>query len=241
MAARRCSPLDGGNLNRAFPGDPEGMPTQRLAHFLETELFPRHDVVFDIHAGGTSMAHLPCVLIETNAVAARHEAALSLMRRLGLPFGFVADNGAGAPTSMGAARRAGAIGVSGEFGGGGTTTPESMAATERAIDNLLLTLGVTDAPVFQPSPTPAAPMRLLSLSRQSQAIYAVRRGWFEPARPLGALVAAGDVAGFMHDLERLDAPEQELRFTEGGVVLSHRLHTMCEAGDCLIQVAEVIE
>jgi hypothetical protein len=28
---------------------------------------------------------------------------------------------------------------------------------------------------------------------------------------------------------------------EGGVVLSHRLHTMCEAGDCLIQVAEVLE
>src|SRR5580704_6615536 len=75
MAARRCSPLDGGNLNRAFPGDPGGTPTQRLAHFLETELFPRHDVVFDIHSGGTSMAHLLCALVETNPVAARHEAA----------------------------------------------------------------------------------------------------------------------------------------------------------------------
>jgi uncharacterized protein len=241
MAARRCSPLDGGNLNRAFPGDPNGAPTQRLAHFLETYLFPRHDVVFDIHAGGTSMAHLLCALIEANADASRHEAALSLMRRLGPPFGFVADNGPGAPTSMGAARRAGAIGVSGEFGGGGTTTPESMAATESAIDNLLLTLGVTETPVFQRSPTPTPPMRLLSVSRQSQAIYAVRRGWFEPAKPLGALVAAGDVAGWMHDLERLDAPEEELCFAEGGVVLSHRLHTMCEAGDCLIQVAEVLE
>jgi uncharacterized protein len=241
MAARRCSPLDGGNLNRAFPGDPDGQPTQRLAHFLEAYLFPRHDVVFDIHAGGTSMAHLLCALIETNADVSRHEAALSLMRRLGPRFGFVADNGPGAPTSMGAARRAGAIGVSGEFGGGGATTPESMAATESAIDNLLLTLAVTETPVFQKSPTPAPPMRLLSLSRQSQAIYAVRRGWFEPAKPLGALVAAGDVAGWMHDLERLDAPEEELRFAEGGVVLSYRLHTMCEAGDCLIQVAEVLE
>jgi predicted deacylase len=240
MAARRCSPLDGGNLNRAFPGDANGTPTQRLAHFLEIELFPRHDVVFDIHAGGTSMAHLLCALIETNAVVSRHEAALSLMRRLGLSFGFVADNGPGAPTSMGAARRAGAIGISGEFGGGGTTTPESMAATESAIDNLLLALGVTETPMFRRSPTPAAPMRMLALSRQSQAIYAVRRGWFEPARPLGALVAVGDIAGFMHDLERPDAPEERLSFAEGGVVLSHRLHTMCEAGDCLMQVAEVL-
>jgi predicted deacylase len=83
-------------------------------------------------------------------------------------------------------------------------------------------------------------MRLLSLARQSQAIYAVRRGWFEPAHRLGALVAAGDVAGWMHDLERLDAPEEELCFAAGGGVLSHRLHAMCEAGDCLIHVAEAL-
>jgi uncharacterized protein len=154
MAARRCSPLDGGNLNRAFPGAPNGAPTPRLAHFLETYLFPRHDVVFDIHAGGTSMAHLLCALIEANADASRHEAALSLMQRLGSPFGFVADNGRGTPTSMGAARRAGAIDFSGEFGGGGATTPESMAATESAINNLLLTPGVTETPVFQSPPQP---------------------------------------------------------------------------------------
>jgi predicted deacylase len=75
MAAKRCSPLDGGNLNRAFPGDPKGNPTSRLAHFLEKELFPRHDVVFDIHSGGTSMEHLPVALIERDDDAARHIAA----------------------------------------------------------------------------------------------------------------------------------------------------------------------
>ena len=72
MAARRSSPLDGGNLNRAFPGDPNGTVTQRLAHFLEHDLFGRHEVVFDIHSGGTSMAHLPCALIERQADAGRH-------------------------------------------------------------------------------------------------------------------------------------------------------------------------
>ena len=29
----RISPLDGQNLNRAFPGDPDGGPTAMLAHF----------------------------------------------------------------------------------------------------------------------------------------------------------------------------------------------------------------
>jgi uncharacterized protein len=238
MAAKRCSPLDGGNLNRAFPGDPAGTPTRRLAHFLEAELFPRHDVVLDIHSGGTSMAHLPCALIEANDDAGRQAQALSLMKELGFAYGFVADNGAGSPTSMGAARRAGVIGISGEFGGGGTTTPESMAITEQAVDRLLLALGVVDAPIFGAHAKRVEPMRILSLGRHSQGTFATRRGWFEPAARLGEAVSAGDLAGWYHDLERLEEPEQPLNFAEAGIVIASRLHCMCEAGDCLMQIAE---
>ncbi|TIX83089.1 MAG: hypothetical protein E5V24_19820, partial [Mesorhizobium sp.] len=93
-------------------------------------------------------------------------------------------NGRASPTSIGAARRARAIGVSGEFGGGGTATVDTMAITARAIDSLMITLGVVEAPVLAPESKPSTPTRLLSLSR---------------------------------------------------------LHTMCEAGDCLLQVAEPVE
>lgn len=241
MAARRCSPFDGGNLNRAFPGDPRGTPTARLAHFLEHVLFPEHDVVLDLHSGGTSMAHLPCTLIERQADPARFQRSVELMRAMGAAHAFIADNGADAPTSMGAAGRAGIIGLSGEFGGGGTVTPESMSFTAAAIDRLLMTLGIVDKPVLSRMPA-AMPgeLQLLSLSRHSQGIYANRRGWFEPAVPLGASVAAGDRAGWYHDLERLEQPEEELRFAENGIVISHRLHCDSQAGDCLIQVAEPI-
>ncbi len=241
MAARRRSPLDEGNLNRAFPGDPAGSPTFRLAHFLEHELFPRHDVVFDLHSGGTSMAHLPCALIERQGTPDRLGRALELMQALGMPYGFVAENGATAPTSMAAAARAGVIGISGEFGGGGTVTPETMAYTARAIDNLLIAVGLTDAPVLSVSGPAPAPMQLLQLDSHRQAIYALRRGWFEPAVDVGARVAAGDLAGWFHDLTRLDQPEEELRFQEAGIVISRRLHSDSEAGDCLIQVARPVE
>ncbi|WP_395680535.1 succinylglutamate desuccinylase/aspartoacylase family protein [Inquilinus sp.] len=239
-ASKRCSPLDGGNLNRAFPGDPDGTPTQRMAHFLEHELFPCHDVVFDLHSGGTAMAHLPCALIERQADPQRQERAVGLMRALGLPHGFIADNGPAAPTSMGAAVRAGIIGLSGEFGGGGTVTPATMRGATAAIDALLLALGIIDAPVLGPAPV-AGPMRLLSLARHAQAIYATAPGWFEPAVEVGAEVAAGDLAGWVHDLDRLEVAEAPLRFAEAGIVISHRLHSRCEPGDCLIQVAEVLD
>ncbi|WP_431324439.1 deacylase [Rhizobium sp. YTU87027] len=241
MAAKRCSPFDGGNLNRAFPGDPTGTPTARLAYFLEEQLFPAHDVVFDLHAGGTSMAHLPCTLVERQGDAARFERSVELMRAMGASHAFIADNGPAAPTSMGAAARAGAIGLSGEFGGGGTVTPQTMAFAAAAIDRLLIALGVLETPVLSRIPVPApGALQLLSLSRHSQGIYAERRGWFEPAVALGATVAAGDLAGWYHDLERLDQTEESLRFAEGGIVISHRLHCDSQAGDCLIQVAEPI-
>jgi uncharacterized protein len=236
MAARRRSPLDEGNLNRAFPGNPAGTPTFRLAYFLEHELFPRHDVVFDIHSGGTSMTHLPCALIERQGPPDMFARALSLMEGLGMPFAFVAENGAEAPTSMAAAARAGAIGLSGEFGCGGTVTPQTMALTARAVDRLLLAVGVIEAPVLGPHAAFEGPTELLALESHAQAVFATRRGWFEPAVMVGARVRDGDVAGWYHDFERPEAPEEVLHFPADGIVISQRLHTDSQSGDCLVQV-----
>lgn len=236
MAARRRSPLDDGNLNRAFPGDAKGTPTERIAYFLEHELFPKHDVVFDLHSGGTSMEHLLCALIERQEPPEHFEKAKRLMQAMALPYGFVAENGAGAPTSMAAAARAGAIGLSGEFGGGGTASRQSMAMTAQAIDNVLLAMGICDAPLLSRGSITNQKMTLLKLESHEQAIYAVRRGWFEPAVAVGDRVEAGDVAGWYHDFERLDLAEETLRFRCGGIVLSRRLHTDSQAGDCLLQV-----
>src|SRR5436190_14566807 len=59
-AATRLSPLDGKNFNRIFPGNPAGTPSEVLAHYLSTVLFPMADAVIDIHTGGRSMDFEPC-------------------------------------------------------------------------------------------------------------------------------------------------------------------------------------
>jgi len=241
MAARRCSPLDAGNLNRSFPGNAAGGPTQRIAHFLEHVLFPMHDVVFDLHSGGTSMGHLGCALVERQGTAAQFAHALELMQSTGMSYGFVAENGSTAPTSMAAAGRAGAIGLSGEFGGGGTVTPQSMADTRAAVDRVLIKLGVTTAPVLGDHAPIAAPMQLLLLDTHEQNLFATRRCWFEPVVDLGAQVVRGQLAGWLHDFHRFDAAPEAVHFRESGVVISRRLHTDCESGDSLIQVARPID
>ncbi len=60
IAGQRESPLDGGNLNRAFPGNPRGTITSRIANFVTTRIFPLVDVVLDIHAGGRGMEFALC-------------------------------------------------------------------------------------------------------------------------------------------------------------------------------------
>ena len=58
-ASTRLSPLDGMNMNRAFPGEAEGPVTSQIAHHLRTVLFPISDAVIDIHSGGRSMEFVP--------------------------------------------------------------------------------------------------------------------------------------------------------------------------------------
>lgn len=141
---------------------------------------------------------------------------------------------------MGAARRASAIGLSGECGFGAATTPQRTKRAAEAIDRLLIVLRIVETPVPVEALAPSPPMRLLPLAHDSQTIHATPRGWFEPAVSLGGGVRAGQVTGWLHDLERLEEEEQPLRFAEDGIVLSLRLHTHREAGDSLAQTAEEI-
>ncbi|MFE0326247.1 succinylglutamate desuccinylase/aspartoacylase family protein [Streptomyces sp. NPDC058960] len=46
------SPVDGVNINRVFPGDPGGGPTERLAAWLFAHLVDGADVYVDLHCGG---------------------------------------------------------------------------------------------------------------------------------------------------------------------------------------------
>src|SRR3954470_13009713 len=50
------NPLDGLNLNRQFPGDAKGSPTQRLAHWLATTVIAGSDVFVDLHCGDINEA-----------------------------------------------------------------------------------------------------------------------------------------------------------------------------------------
>jgi predicted deacylase len=53
------SPVDGKNLNRAYPGDRNGTVSERIAYAITTEVIERADVVVDMHCGDGNEALRP--------------------------------------------------------------------------------------------------------------------------------------------------------------------------------------
>lgn len=70
------NPVDGENLNRSFPGDPAGSPTQRLAGWLWQNVLSRADYYVDCHCGD-----LPEVLDSFAGVAPEPDGSLSAPAR----------------------------------------------------------------------------------------------------------------------------------------------------------------
>ena len=64
------SPADGKNLNRMYPGDPEGSISQRIAHLLTTEVIDQADYLVDLHGGDGNEALRPFVYMPVTGDAA---------------------------------------------------------------------------------------------------------------------------------------------------------------------------
>lgn len=53
------NPYDWKNLNRVFPGDPEGTISQRIAYVIKREIVDRCDYLIDMHCGDGNEALIP--------------------------------------------------------------------------------------------------------------------------------------------------------------------------------------
>ena len=95
MAGTRLSPLDGMNMNRAFPGEPTGTITSQIAHYVSSTLMPLADLVVDIHSGGRSMHFLSSVNMHRVGDTAQMQAMLEAGQAWGAPYVFIYRDVAG--------------------------------------------------------------------------------------------------------------------------------------------------
>lgn len=236
MASLRTSPLDGGNLNRSFPGDANGAVTQELAHYVATELIPQADLVLDLHSGGSSLMYVPCALATEHEDAERLAAHVALIRAFGAPYAYLQGRaeGQGGVRTLGAvAERLGIPSFATELGGGGTVTPSIVQLARAGVRRVLAHAGLIDPPAAPPEPT-----RIVRIGHAEDWTYAPSAGVFEPLVSPGDMVEAGQPAARLHTPESPWRAPAEVAFARAGLVLCRRHPGRAEPGDCLFGMGQ---
>lgn len=236
LAGRRTSPIDGGNLNRSFPGDPDGTVTQMIAHFLEEELIRDCDLMIDIHSGGSSLDYLPSVQAQFEPEGGLSSAVRELVEAFAAPFTQVYMTGSEDRMSESAARRKGALYFTTELGGAGTVNTAALLAAEHGITRTLHAFGILPG---LPAETPEAPStRYVEVRGDEHFVYATEDGVFEPLVALGDEVTEGQPAAALHFPETPWRDPVIESFRGNGVVLCKRTMARIKRGDCLFHLGE---
>ncbi|MEO5737998.1 MAG: succinylglutamate desuccinylase/aspartoacylase family protein [Variovorax sp.] len=204
-AGRRTSPLDGGNLNRLFPGDPEGTPTEQIAHFVDSVLLPMTQASLDIHSGGSSLEYLPCAFARVPDNAAARAQQQAALLAFGAPISIMVERPQSNRTLSAAALGHGHLHFSTEIGGSGTTRPATQSIADSAVRRLLAHLGVIESAAPAPSVT-----RMMRVQGPAHYVYSPARGLFEPDFTLGDFVRQGTIAGRIHFPEEPERAPREL-------------------------------
>ncbi|MGQ7247293.1 N(2)-acetyl-L-2,4-diaminobutanoate deacetylase DoeB [Halomonas sp. V046] len=236
QVGRRTSPMDGGNLNRSFPGNPDGSVTEKIADYFTRELVPMVDVVLDLHSGGRTLDIIPFGASHVLDNADQQRQALEGAKAFGAPYAMIMFELDAAALFDTAVESQGKIFVATELGGGGTSTPESLAITERGIDNFLIHYGLKDGEVAMP-----AEQVYLDMPDASCYVQSEHTGLLELTFALGDGVKRGDVIARVYDMTRSGAEPIEYRAERDGVLAARRFPAQVNMGDTIAVIAEVVD
>lgn len=234
QAGTRISPIDDGNLNRLFPGDPKGNPSEMIAHFYEEVLMPLADYAVDLHSGGSSLFY-PATLLRGMGQSPEEKIALKQIQdAFDLPYAWVFTSGGGrestARTAMGAANRKGVVNVMAELGGAGVVTPGILKQTERGLRRVMHSLGMLPGYISDA----AAGTRELNARG---TVYAYSGGVFEPLKAIEDTVLEGETVGLIHHPDTPQKAPDEVTSPYGGIVLCQRAMAPVQRGDAVYQIA----
>ena len=201
------SPVDGKNLNRVFPGKPDGSLSERIADAITREVIARATHVVDLHCGDGNESLRPYSYWITTGDPKVAEDGRAMALAFGLDHVVVdrerpADAAASVYLSNTAVTR-GKPALTTETGGLGRVDEESIALVERGVAGLMRHLGMQkDGP---------APVAAAIWLERNEVLRAAATGIFYAAVERGHTVAKGTPIGRVTDfhgrvLEEIRAP-----------------------------------
>ncbi|MGC3874515.1 N(2)-acetyl-L-2,4-diaminobutanoate deacetylase DoeB [Halomonas sp. GXIMD04776] len=237
QVGRRTSPMDGGNLNRSFPGDPNGSVTEQIADYFTRTLVPLVDVVLDLHSGGRTLDIIPFAASHLLDDKEQQRRAVEGAKAFGAPTAMLMFELDAAKLFDTAVESQGKIFVATELGGGGTTTPERLAIAERGVRNFLIHYGLIDGELEGPE----SPQIYVDMPDASCYVQSEHTGLLELTLAIGDEVNEGDVIARVYDMTRTGAAPVEYRASRSGLLVARRFPAQVNMGDTIAVIAEVVD
>ena len=142
LAGTRVSPIDDVNMNRAFPGQPDGTATQKIADYFQRTLLPMADVVLDFHSGGKTLDFIPFAASHALDDPEQHARCAAARDAFNAPFSIEMREIDALGMYDDAVETQGKTFVTTEIGGGGTATPDTTDIARSGVRNLLIHAGI---------------------------------------------------------------------------------------------------
>lgn len=234
-AGTRTSPIDRGNLNRSFPGRPDGTVTQKIADYFQRVLLPMADVVLDFHSGGKTLDFLPYCAAHILPDKRQEAAAFDLVRAFGAPWSvrMLEIDAVGMYDT--AAEEMGKVFVTTELGGGGTASARTAGIARRGLRNLLVAAGVMRGEVA------AQPTRWLDMPDADCFTFAEDGGLIEFLADLGDAVEQGQPVARIFPVTRTGLAPVAVHARRGGLMMARHFPGIVKPGDCVAVIGEEVQ
>jgi predicted deacylase len=211
----RLSPLDGRNMNRAFPGKYDDTVTGLIAHYVSQVLLPMADLVIDIHSGGRSMHFLPSVNMHDVPNRKQMRKMIDAGLAWGAPYVFIYRDVGGTGLYPGYAESLGLVTLGTEMGSASQFSKGMLTLTRDGLTNVLRLHGILPG-----KPTPAQTPEIVAADQQDDYVMAPVSGIYEPFLELGDTIETGEPLGQIHSIEEpFKAPTPVLARTSGLIMV----------------------
>ena len=229
-AGRRTSPIDKGNMNRSFPGRPDGTVTEKIADYFQRTLLPMADLAVDFHSGGKTLDFVPFAAAHILEDTATQEACFAAMKAFNAPYSVQLLEIDSAGMYDTAVEEMGKVLVTTELGGGGSSTARSNAIAKKGLRNVLIHFGILQGEMQLDETVN------LSMPDGDCFLFSEGDGLYEAMADLGEPVAKGDLVARVWPLDRTGQPPVEYRARRAGLVISRHFPGLIQSGDCVAVV-----
>lgn len=226
----RMGPDDGLNLARVFPGQPEGQPTERVAHLLTENVIRGADLLVDLHSAGAGF-EMPLLCGYQGGDDHRGEMSKRCAEAFAARFTWRHDDEPAPGRSLTVAYELGIPAIYAESLGGLSVRAAELQAYLDGVRRVLHLLGmVSSAPL-----PPMSPVAVRGDGNTDAGLVATAAGYLVVECEVGHRVAAGERLATVIDIDgshlaHIDAP------CDGHVMLLRR-DARVGAGDTVCIVA----